>query len=141
MEAQPAWPWVSTVVGSGPEKLGERHLVGGGGDPWTWPAFRQGGGEDEGAPVTRGFLEGIFASLRDNIQAVKRNLSQDLKVMGRELEEVGKRVASLEEHENAKGEEVQQLQQEILQLQDQQIELQAHAEELENRSRRNNIRI
>ncbi|KAJ1169313.1 hypothetical protein NDU88_001206 [Pleurodeles waltl] len=55
--------------------------------------------------------------------------------------EVGKRVASLEEHENTRSEEIEQLQQEILRLQDQQIELQAHAEDLENQSRRNNIRI
>ncbi|KAJ1082857.1 hypothetical protein NDU88_003021 [Pleurodeles waltl] len=48
-------------------------------------------GEDEGAPVTRCFLEGLFASLRDVIQAVKRDLLQYLKVMRRELEEVGEK--------------------------------------------------
>ncbi|KAJ1148268.1 hypothetical protein NDU88_001105 [Pleurodeles waltl] len=98
-------------------------------------------GEDERTPVTRGFLEGLLASLRDDIQTVKKDLLQDLKVMRWELEEVGERVASLEEHENTRGEEVEQLHQEILRLQAPQIELQAHAEDFENRSRRNNIRI
>ncbi|KAJ1099966.1 hypothetical protein NDU88_005057 [Pleurodeles waltl] len=50
--------------------------------------------EDTGAPSTRSFLEGLFASLWDEIQAVKRDLSQDLKVVRRELEEVGKSGAS-----------------------------------------------
>ncbi|KAJ1146299.1 hypothetical protein NDU88_012577 [Pleurodeles waltl] len=80
--------------------------------------------EDNGAPVTRSFLEGLFTSLRDDIQRVKRDLSPDLKVVRRELEEVSKRMATLEEHENARGEEIEQLQQEIIRLQDQQIELQ-----------------
>ncbi|KAJ1142993.1 hypothetical protein NDU88_009305 [Pleurodeles waltl] len=97
--------------------------------------------EDAGAPVIKSFLESLFASLRDDIQLVKRDLLQDLKVVRWELEEVGERVATLEEHENAGGEEIEQLQQEMLWLQDQQIELQAHAEDLENRSRRSNIRI
>ncbi|KAJ1153005.1 hypothetical protein NDU88_005777 [Pleurodeles waltl] len=97
--------------------------------------------EDTRAPVTRSFLEGLFASLRDDIQGVKRDLSQDLKVVRRELEEVGERVAAQEEHENARGEEIAQLQQDIIWLKDQQIELQAHAEDLENWSKWNNIRI
>ncbi|KAJ1084261.1 hypothetical protein NDU88_004413 [Pleurodeles waltl] len=77
----------------------------------------------------------------EGVHAVKRDLSQDLKVMHRDLEEVGERVASLEEHEKDRGKEVEQLQQGILRLQDQQIELQAHAEDLENWSQRNNIHI
>ncbi|KAJ1217652.1 hypothetical protein NDU88_005245 [Pleurodeles waltl] len=97
--------------------------------------------EDNGAPVTRSFLEGLFTSLRDDIQEVKRDLLQDLKVVCQELEEAGERVATLEKHENARGEEIEQLQQEIIWLQDQQIKLHVHAEDLENWSRRNNIQI
>ncbi|KAJ1185945.1 hypothetical protein NDU88_002731 [Pleurodeles waltl] len=97
--------------------------------------------EDSGAPGTRSFLEGLFPSLRDDLQAVKRDLSQDLKVARRELEEVGERVAALGVHENARGKEIKQLKQEIIQLQDLQIELQVHTEDLENQSRWNNICI
>ncbi|KAJ1192468.1 hypothetical protein NDU88_001775 [Pleurodeles waltl] len=56
--------------------------------------------ENGEAPVTRAFLEGLFTSLRDDTQAVKRDLLQVLKVVRQELEEVGERVATLEEHEN-----------------------------------------
>ncbi|KAJ1105062.1 hypothetical protein NDU88_002470 [Pleurodeles waltl] len=36
---------------------------------------------DGEAIVTRAFLEGLFTSLRENIQVVKRDLSVDLKVV------------------------------------------------------------
>ncbi|KAJ1219070.1 hypothetical protein NDU88_006641 [Pleurodeles waltl] len=96
--------------------------------------------EDTGVPITRSFLEGLFALLRDDIQAMKRDVSQDLKVVRQDFEEVGESVATLEEHEKSRGEEIEQLQ-EITRLQDQQIELQAHAKGLENGSRRNRIRM
>ncbi|KAJ1130062.1 hypothetical protein NDU88_008418 [Pleurodeles waltl] len=75
------------------------------------------------------------------MQAVKRDLSQDMTVVHRELEEVGERVATLEEHENARDEEIEQLQQEIICLKDKQIKIQVHTEDRENRSRQNNIPI
>ncbi|KAJ1126839.1 hypothetical protein NDU88_005245 [Pleurodeles waltl] len=84
---------------------------------------------------------GGFTGTWDDIQAVKKDLSQDLKVVCRELEEDGEKVAALEEHENARVEEIEQLQQEIIWLQDQQIELQAHTEDLENWLRPNNTCI
>ncbi|KAJ1201669.1 hypothetical protein NDU88_005475 [Pleurodeles waltl] len=53
-------------------------------------------------PFTRAFLEGLFTSLREDLQALKRDLLQDLKEVRRELEEVGERVATLEEHESSR---------------------------------------
>ncbi|KAJ1182351.1 hypothetical protein NDU88_007543 [Pleurodeles waltl] len=50
-------------------------------------------------------------------------------------------VTSLEDKDNACRKELERLQQEILRLQDQQLDLKVHMEDLENRSRWNNIRI
>ncbi|KAJ1207280.1 hypothetical protein NDU88_002671 [Pleurodeles waltl] len=44
--------------------------------------------EMDEAPVTSNFLEGLFASLMDDIKVVKRDLLHDLKVVCRELEDV-----------------------------------------------------
>ncbi|KAJ1178986.1 hypothetical protein NDU88_004225 [Pleurodeles waltl] len=110
-------------------------------DPGTGKHREEEMDEDTGASVTRSFLAGLFTSLWGDIQEMKRDLSQDLKVVCRELEGVGERVVTLEEHENTRGEEIEQLQQEILQLQDQQSKLQVHTGALMHRSRRNNICI
>ncbi|KAJ1207187.1 hypothetical protein NDU88_002579 [Pleurodeles waltl] len=37
--------------------------------------------EDGEGPITQAFLEGLFTSLREDLQALKRDLSQDLKVV------------------------------------------------------------
>ncbi|KAJ1150161.1 hypothetical protein NDU88_002958 [Pleurodeles waltl] len=62
--------------------------------------------EDTRAPVKRSFLEGLVALLQGDIQAVKRDMSEDLKVVRRELKEVGKRVVILEGHENTRDDVV-----------------------------------
>ncbi|KAJ1142933.1 hypothetical protein NDU88_009245, partial [Pleurodeles waltl] len=54
---------------------------------------------------------------------------------------MGERVLALEDRDAGHSEEIECLQQEILRLQEQQIDLQLNAEDLENRSRQNNIRI
>ncbi|KAJ1117070.1 hypothetical protein NDU88_005270 [Pleurodeles waltl] len=77
----------------------------------------------------------------EDLQAVKRDLCSDLQEVRRDLDEVGERVVSLEYKDDNGHEELEWMRQEILCLQEQQIELQAHAEDLENYSMRNNIRI
>lgn len=61
--------------------------------------------------------------------------------MQRDVDAVGERVASLEDSATSRDEEIAALQQEILRMQDQHLNLQLHSKDLENRSRRNNIRI
>ncbi|KAJ1099151.1 hypothetical protein NDU88_004255 [Pleurodeles waltl] len=92
------------------------------------------------SPITQSFLEGLFTSLNEDLQEVKRDLLRDLKAVRHDLEEVGERVATLEEHENSQDEEIVHLQQEVIRLKEKQIELQAHTKYLENRLWRNNIR-
>ncbi|KAJ1114934.1 hypothetical protein NDU88_003164 [Pleurodeles waltl] len=60
------------------------------------------GDEDGENPITRSFLEGLFLSLKEDLQAVNRDLSRDLKEVRHELEAVGQRVANVEEHEHNK---------------------------------------
>ncbi|KAJ1176552.1 hypothetical protein NDU88_001826 [Pleurodeles waltl] len=91
--------------------------------------------------MTRAFLESLFFSLRDHLQGVKIDLLADMRDKRHDLDDVGEWITSLEDRDDASSEELERLQQEILQLQDQQLDLQAHMEDLENRSRQNNICI
>ncbi|KAJ1157298.1 hypothetical protein NDU88_010013 [Pleurodeles waltl] len=75
------------------------------------------------------------------LQAVKRDLSSDLKEVQRDLDKVGERVATLKCKEDGYSEEIEWLQQEILRLQKLQIDIQSHTEDLENCLQWNNIRI
>ncbi|KAJ1215610.1 hypothetical protein NDU88_003218 [Pleurodeles waltl] len=52
-------------------------------------------GQPEGT-VVRTFLEALFSSLQEDLQAVKRYLSPDLREVQKDLDEVGERVASLQ---------------------------------------------
>ncbi|KAJ1216050.1 hypothetical protein NDU88_003656 [Pleurodeles waltl] len=97
--------------------------------------------EEPVGSVIRTFLEALFSSLQEDLQEDKRDLSSELREVCRDLDEVGERVVSLEHKDDDQHEELEWMQQEILRLQDKQIELQAHAEDLKNRSRRNNICI
>ncbi|KAJ1113174.1 hypothetical protein NDU88_001429 [Pleurodeles waltl] len=92
-------------------------------------------------PVTRSFLEALFALLRDKLQTLKKDLSDDLKEVCHNPDDLEDRVSSLEDHKTSQDEEIEQLQQEIIRLQDQHPDLQANGEDLENRSWRNNIQI
>ncbi|KAJ1128761.1 hypothetical protein NDU88_007136 [Pleurodeles waltl] len=91
---------------------------------------RQAAKEEGEGPVIPAFFEGLFTSLRDDLQSVKTDLSQDLKEVCQELMEVGERVATLEKHKTSWDEVIVQLQQELIRLKDQQIELQAHGQDL-----------
>ncbi|KAJ1170867.1 hypothetical protein NDU88_002738 [Pleurodeles waltl] len=90
-------------------------------------------------PVTGSFMETLFSSPREDIQALKRDLSVDLKDVRLNLMEIGIRVSAMENSESGHEEEVEQLHQEVLRLKEQHVELQAHTEDLENRSHRNNV--
>ncbi|KAJ1217401.1 hypothetical protein NDU88_004995 [Pleurodeles waltl] len=57
--------------------------------------------EDNEAPVTRAFLEGLFTSLRDDLQVVKRDLSQDPKVRVRDSPEITGAICGREEYTTA----------------------------------------
>ncbi|KAJ1187921.1 hypothetical protein NDU88_004686 [Pleurodeles waltl] len=81
-------------------------------------------------PVTRSFLEAIFVSIKDNLQTVKRGLSQDLKSVHKDLAEIGDRVSTSEDNVTSRDEELKQLQQELIHLKEQHTDLQAHAEGL-----------
>ncbi|KAJ1208437.1 hypothetical protein NDU88_003823 [Pleurodeles waltl] len=68
---------------------------------------------DEGKNlVTRSFMESLFASLQEDLQASKGELAQGLKDIHQDLTEVGNR--ALEDHESGQDEELEKLQQEVL---------------------------
>ncbi|KAJ1164287.1 hypothetical protein NDU88_004732 [Pleurodeles waltl] len=79
--------------------------------------------------------------LMDDPKGPKKDLAQDVKAIHKDLTDVGDRVSASEDKETPREEEVKHLQQEVLRLQEQHIDIQAHAEDLENRSRLNNIPI
>lgn len=97
--------------------------------------------EDADSPVTRGLLESLFATLTQEFHTMENDIKAELRELRRDIYSVGERVDDLENQTTARDEEVSQLQQKVLRLRDQQLDLQAHAEDLENRSRRNNICI
>ncbi|KAJ1151913.1 hypothetical protein NDU88_004692 [Pleurodeles waltl] len=97
--------------------------------------------EDLDSPVTRTFLEALFASFCNALQMVMKDLSSDLQEVRRDLDDVSERVSALEDKDSGCSEEIEWLQQEIIWLQDQQLDLQAQSEDLEKHSRRKHIRI
>lgn len=100
-------------------------------------------GQEEGSEtlVTKSFMVELFTAIKEDIQELRSQLASDLKEVRRDVDGLGERVATLEEHDVHRDDDKHQLQQELLHLRDQNLDLQAHAEDLENRSRRNNIRI
>ncbi|KAJ1099395.1 hypothetical protein NDU88_004496 [Pleurodeles waltl] len=108
----------------------------------SWQQYRSpttSDGRDEEAPLGRTLLEGLFVSLRKDIQSVKQEIYQDLRKVRRDLADMGTRVSTLEDNETVKGKEHEHLHQEVLLLQEQQAILQTRSRDLTNRSCRNNI--
>lgn len=93
-----------------------------------------------GGPITKAFLESLFSTLRDDLQSVKKELAAELNEVRKGMDSIGERVASLEDKSDSVT-ELSSLQQELIRLQDQQIDMQLHMEDLENCSRRRNVRI
>ncbi|KAJ1099999.1 hypothetical protein NDU88_005089 [Pleurodeles waltl] len=85
---------------------------------------------DDTEPVTRTFLESLFGALRTDIATLKQVLAKD-------MNKLGDRVDTLDHS----GEELAAHQREILELQDRNTDLRSQVEDLENRSRRADIRI
>lgn len=97
--------------------------------------------EEADAPATKAFMIELFATIKEDIQGLRAQLAAELRDVRRDVDELGERVATMEEHNVDREESLHQLQQELLRLREQNLDLQTHAEDLENRSRRNNIRI
>ncbi|KAJ1104112.1 hypothetical protein NDU88_001527 [Pleurodeles waltl] len=94
---------------------------------------------DQEGPMTRSFLEALFTSIWEDLQAIKKDLSADLREVRQNLEEVGDRLSTLEDCKSGWDEVLEWVQQEVLLLKEQHVELQAHAEDLENCFRWNNV--
>ena len=100
-----------------------------------------GGGTPKEEPVTRAFMEELFTSLREDILVFKGEMIKDLKNMQSDVTDIGNRVSTLETLSDAKEEELEFYRQDLMTLKEQNMDLQLHLEDLENRSRRSNVRI
>lgn len=83
----------------------------------------------------------LFATIKEDIQGLRIQLAADLREVRRDVDEIGERIATIEEHDVDREEALHLMEQELLHLREQNLDLQAHTEDLENRARRNNIRI
>ncbi|KAJ1154063.1 hypothetical protein NDU88_006820 [Pleurodeles waltl] len=63
------------------------------------------------SPITSSFVELLFMSLKEELQLVKEELSQDLKMIRSDVMELGDRVAAVEDQETPRDKEIEQLQQ------------------------------
>ncbi|KAJ1198224.1 hypothetical protein NDU88_002067 [Pleurodeles waltl] len=97
--------------------------------------------ENDGAPLTRAFMEQLFESLHDDLATLKQEITANIKDLKREVIDLGQRVDTVEQAQDAREEELDCHRREILTLQDKNQELQYQIEDLENRSHRSNIRI
>ncbi|KAJ1199194.1 hypothetical protein NDU88_003032 [Pleurodeles waltl] len=96
----------------------------------------------EGAePVTRIFLETLFGALCADITTLKQDLKKDIKGLAKDMNELGDYMDNLKRTDETRGEELDTHLREILELHDKNVELCYQVKELENRSRRANIRI
>lgn len=74
-------------------------------------------------PITRGFLEALFNSLRDDFQTLKQDISSEVREIRRDVDELWDRVALVEASDQSRSEELEFLQQEVLRLKDKQVDL------------------
>ncbi|KAJ1198207.1 hypothetical protein NDU88_002051 [Pleurodeles waltl] len=91
-------------------------------------------------PVTQTFLESLFGALRADIAALKQDLTKDSKGHTKNMNELGDHVETLECTADAQVEELDAYLRQILELQDRNAELRYQVKDLENCSRRANIR-
>ncbi|KAJ1118342.1 hypothetical protein NDU88_006535 [Pleurodeles waltl] len=59
--------------------------------------------------VTRSFLEALFASLHEDLKAVKKDLFSDLQKVHRDLDRVGEKVATLQDKDSGYSKEIEWL--------------------------------
>lgn len=74
-------------------------------------------------PVTRAFLETLFASLREDLQEVKRDLTAEIKDIRKDVDDIGGRVATLEDRQDSTVSDLHTVHQEVIRLHDQQVDL------------------
>ncbi|KAJ1135505.1 hypothetical protein NDU88_001944 [Pleurodeles waltl] len=87
------------------------------------------------------FLESLFEALRADITTLKQDRTRDIKGLTKDMNELGDRVDTLKRTADTQGEELDAHRREILELQNRNADLRYQVEDLENRSRRANIRI
>ncbi|KAJ1144971.1 hypothetical protein NDU88_011263 [Pleurodeles waltl] len=83
----------------------------------------------------------LFRSLRDDFTTLKRELAADIKDLKKEVIDLGERVDTIEKTHDEREEGLNYHRRELLTLQDKNQDLQYQLKDLENRSRRSNIRI
>ncbi|KAJ1125445.1 hypothetical protein NDU88_003877 [Pleurodeles waltl] len=101
-----------------------RHLGGSDGD--STPISEPDRVPEMNSQSMQAFLESLPSSICDDLQAVKKDLSADLRDIRRKLDNVGQRVSALEDKDDSRSDETERLQQEILRIKDQQLDLQMH---------------
>ncbi|KAJ1127056.1 hypothetical protein NDU88_005462 [Pleurodeles waltl] len=153
----PMEPWAGMMAGPSEEERSERQDCGRG-EPVAGPATLAGLPRDAplccnsatpscgGAPasvalVTWQFLESLCGTLKDDIAALKQELAAYVKDIRRNMGELQQRVDSLEQTQDSRDEEPEEHRRKLLSLRDKAVHLNYLFEELENRSRRCNIRI
>ncbi|KAJ1120361.1 hypothetical protein NDU88_008532 [Pleurodeles waltl] len=97
--------------------------------------------EDWEAPLTRTFMEQLFGSLLEDFATLKREIAAEVKDLRREVTNLGQRVDTLEQTYDAREKEVDSHRWELITMHDKNQELQYQLEDLENGSRRSNIRV
>ncbi|KAJ1217411.1 hypothetical protein NDU88_005005 [Pleurodeles waltl] len=83
----------------------------------------------------------LFGALRRDFATLKQEIAAEVKELKREVIELGQRVYTLEQAQEAREEDLDCHRRELLTLPEMNQELQYQTEDLENRSRRSNIRI
>ncbi|KAJ1129998.1 hypothetical protein NDU88_008357 [Pleurodeles waltl] len=96
---------------------------------------------DIDVPVTRPFLENLFTTLRDDIEALKQELAADVKDIRSNVGVLEQRVDSLEWGSDNRDEELEEHKRKILALRNKTADLNYHLEDQKNHSRRCNIRV
>ncbi|KAJ1110782.1 hypothetical protein NDU88_008128 [Pleurodeles waltl] len=89
--------------------------------------------ENDGAPLTRPFMEQFFRSLREDFATLKQEIAADIKDLKRELIDLGQRMDTTEQTHDAREEQMDCHRRELLTSQVKNQDLQYQIEDLENR--------
>ncbi|KAJ1082391.1 hypothetical protein NDU88_002559 [Pleurodeles waltl] len=97
--------------------------------------------DEDANPVTKAFMRQLFEALREDLAALRQDLATTVKELKGEVMELAQRVNTMEHTWYRQEEDLDLHRQMIIALQDSNQDLQYRLEDLENRSRRSNIRI
>lgn len=92
-------------------------------------------------PVTQSFMAQFMQELKSEIGSLRSEVQACVKDLRKEVGELGGRMDDMEKTLDARTEDQEHLWQRLATLEEQHIELQVKQEDLENRGRRNNIRL